>query len=94
VTATPSEVTLRNSIPTAIVHTHTAMPVGTIARGRRQPRLASQPTTAPTRNGHAVCATPDTVIPSAWLRRPIAQNTITHPASAATADHTSFAGTR
>jgi hypothetical protein len=84
---------VRNSIPTAIVHTHTATPVGRIARGRCHPRLTSQPTAAPTKNGHAVSATPVIVTPSAWLRRPIAQNTSTHSASTATADHTCFAGT-
>jgi len=90
VTATPPEVALRKSIPTAIVHTHTATPVGAIASGRRHPRQASQPTAPPTRNGHAVCATPGIVRPSAWLRRPIAQNATTHAASATTAGHPHF----
>jgi hypothetical protein len=93
VTATPPELTLRNTIPTAIVHTQTATPVWTTARGRRHPRLTSQPTAAPTRNGHAVSATPETVTPSAWLRLPTAQNASTHTASAATADHTCLPGT-
>src|SRR6185312_7200570 len=92
VTATPAELALRNTIPTAIVHTHTAIPVGAIASGRRHPRLTCQPMTAPARNGHAVSATPDTVTPSAWLRRPMAQNAITQTASASSADQTCFAG--
>ena len=85
---------MRNTIPTAIVHAQTATPVGTTASGRRHPRLTSQPTAAPTRNGHAVCATPETVTPSAWLRLPTAQNASTHTASAATADHTCLPVTR
>jgi hypothetical protein len=88
VTATPAELTLRNTIPTAIVLIQTATPVGTTAKGRRHPRHISQPTAAPTRNGQAVCATPEIVRPSAWLRLPIAQNASTHTVSAATADHT------
>src|SRR5581483_1734475 len=64
VTATPPELALRNSIPTTTVHTHTATPVGAIANGRRQPRLTTHPTAAPTRNGHAMSATPTTVTPS------------------------------
>jgi hypothetical protein len=82
---------LRNNIPTVIVHAHAATPVGAIASGRRHPRLMSQPIAAPTRNGHAVSAIPDTVTPSAWLRRPIAQNNSTHSASATDATHTCFA---
>jgi hypothetical protein len=88
VTATLPELALRNTIPMAIVHTQTAKPVGTTASGRRHPRLRSQPGTAPTRNGHAVPATPEIVTPSAWLRLPTAQNASTHSASAAAADHT------
>src|SRR6516165_8434397 len=83
--ATPAEVALRNSIPTATVHTQTTTPVGTTAVGLRQVRLSSQPTAAPTRNGQAVCATPPTVSPSAWLRRPMAQNNSTPTMSANTA---------
>jgi hypothetical protein len=78
---------LRNAIPIATVHTQTTTPVGAIASGRRHRALASQPTPAPTRNGHAVSATPATVRPSAWLRRPIAQNTTTHSASTTGAAH-------
>jgi hypothetical protein len=56
---------LRNNIPTAIVQIHTARPVGTTASGHRHPRLTSHPTAAPTKNGHAVSATPKAVTPSA-----------------------------
>ena len=49
------------------------------------PRDSSQPTAVPTRNGHAVSAMPATVSPSAWLRRPIAQNTTTQRTSAGNA---------
>lgn len=58
--ATPAELALRNSMPTATVHNQTTRPVGTTAVGRRQPRDASQPITVPVRNGHAVAATPAT----------------------------------
>ena len=57
---------------------HTATPVGTIASGPAPPSAQSQPTAVPAKNGHAVSATPETVTPSAWLRRPTAQNTSTH----------------
>ena len=60
-------------------------PVGTTVNGRRQPRDSSQPTPVPARNGHAVSAMPATVSPSAWLRRPIVQNTITQTTSATSA---------
>lgn len=84
-TATPWDVALRNNIPTTTVLIQTASPVGTRASGRRQARDATQPTAVPVRNGHAVCATPARVMPSAWLRRPIAQNTATHTTSASSA---------
>jgi hypothetical protein len=58
-------VALRNSIPTTTVHTHTVTPVGITVNGRRQPPISSQPTAVPARNGHAVCAIPATVNPSA-----------------------------
>src|SRR6185295_4138701 len=61
--ATPAEVVLRKSIPTATVQTQTTAPVGTMAVGLRQPRLSSQPTAVPARNGHAVSATPVSVSP-------------------------------
>jgi hypothetical protein len=63
--AVPSDVALRNNIPTATVHTHIVMPVGTTAVGRRQPREINHPTTVPARNGQAVSATPPTLNPSA-----------------------------
>src|SRR5829696_4017011 len=85
-TATPADVALRNSIPTTTVHSHTTTPVGTTAAGCRQARLSSQPTAAPTRNGHAVSATPATVRPSAWLRRPTVQNSSTPTMSASAAN--------
>ena len=62
--ATEADVSFRSSIPTMTVLNHTATPVGTTAAGRRQARDSSQPTTAPTRNGHAVSAMPETVKPS------------------------------
>jgi hypothetical protein len=90
--ATPAELALRNSMPTATVQIQTTTPVGTTAMGRRQPRDASQPTTVPVRNGHAVDATPVTLRPSAWLRRPTVQNTSTPTTSVAS--HASHTGTR
>ncbi len=81
--ATPAEVALRSSMPTATVHSQTTTPVGTTAVGRRQPRDASHPTAVPDKNGHAVVATPETLSPSSWLRRPRAQNTSTATTSMA-----------
>ena len=52
-------------IPTTTVATHTATPVGSSATGRRHARASAQPSAVPARNGHAVCATPATVSPSA-----------------------------
>jgi hypothetical protein len=40
--ATPCDATLRNTIPTTTVDTHTVTPVGSSAVGRRQPRHSSQ----------------------------------------------------
>jgi hypothetical protein len=62
--ATPAEVALRNSIPTATVHNHTTTPVGKRAIGRRQARDASHPNAVPLRNGHAVVAIPAMLIVS------------------------------
>src|ERR1043165_1051311 len=76
-TATPAEVSLRSTMPTTTVLIHTTIPVGANDVGRCQPRESNQPTTVPVRNGHAVSATPATVRPSAWLRRPMVQNTTT-----------------
>jgi hypothetical protein len=45
--ATPAELTLRNSMPTATVQIQTITPVGATAVGRRQPRDASQPMAVP-----------------------------------------------
>ena len=56
--ATPAEVTLRNSIPTATVQSHTATPVGYTADGRRQACDNSHPSSVPLRKGHAVVAMP------------------------------------
>lgn len=52
--ATPAELTLRNTMPTTMVHSHTITPVGARAVGRRQPRASTQPIPVPVRNGHAV----------------------------------------
>lgn len=76
-TATPAEVALRKSIPTKMVDSQTATPVGAMAVGLRQPRTSTHPIAVPARNGHAVWATPATVSPSAWLRRPMVQNSTT-----------------
>ncbi len=81
-TATPAEVSLRSTIPITTVLIHTTIPVGANEVGRCQPRESSQPTTVPVKNGQAVSATPVTVMPSAWLRRPIVQNTTTQIRSA------------
>jgi hypothetical protein len=64
-TAVPWEVALRNSIPITTVLSQMISPVGASTDGRRQARAANHPTAAPVRNGHAVSATPATVIPSA-----------------------------
>ena len=82
-TGVPAEVALRSSMPTTTVHSQTTTPVGTTAVGRRQPRDTSQPIVVPARNGHAVVATPETVSPSSWLRRPTAQNASTATTSMA-----------
>jgi hypothetical protein len=63
--AVPADVALRNSIPRMTVHSQITIPVGASEAGRCQARAASQPTAVPDRNGHAVSATPATVIPSA-----------------------------
>ena len=63
--ATPADVALRNSIPATTVHTHTTTPVGMTLNGLRHPRISSQPTPVPARNGHAVWAIPAAVNPSA-----------------------------
>ncbi len=78
--ATPAEVVLRKSIPTATVQTQTTATVGTMAVGLRQPGLSSQPTAVPARNGHAV-----SVSSSAWRRLPTAQKTSTPTISASAA---------
>jgi hypothetical protein len=63
--AVPSNVALRNNIPTATAHPHMVMPVGTTAVGRRQAREINHPTAAPARNGQAVSITPPMLNPSA-----------------------------
>jgi hypothetical protein len=63
--AVPAEVALRNSIPMMTVLNQITMPVGANDVGRCHARPASQPAAVPDRNGHAVCATPATVSPSA-----------------------------
>jgi len=63
--AVPSDVALRNNIPTATVHTHTMTPVGTTVNGRCQPRETNHPTTVPARNGQAVSTTPPILNPYA-----------------------------
>ena len=45
--ATPAEVTLRSSIPTATVHNHTTTPVGTTAVGRRHASRGQPPHAGP-----------------------------------------------
>lgn len=47
--ATPAELTLRNTMPTTMVHSHTITPVGARAVGRRQPRASTQPIPVPVR---------------------------------------------
>jgi len=79
---TPAELALRNSMPKTTVHSHTIIPVGTTAVGRRQARDTNHPTTVPDRNGHVVDAMPVMSTPSWWLRRPTAQNTSTPRMSA------------
>lgn len=81
--ATPTELAFRNTMPRATVHTQTITPVGATLVGRRQPRATNHPTRVPARNGHAVVATPLTLIPSAWLRRPTAQKISTATTSVA-----------
>jgi hypothetical protein len=58
-------VALRSNIPITTVLSQITSPVGARDAGRRQPRTASHPAAVPARNGHAVSATPATVIPSA-----------------------------
>ncbi|MDT5014568.1 MAG: hypothetical protein QOD39_728, partial [Mycobacterium sp.] len=68
--------------------------VGTSAAGRRQPRDSTQPMAVPAKNGHAVSAIPPRVRPSAWLRLPIAQNTMTQTTSVANAVSAGRVGVR
>ena len=63
--AVPSDVALRNNIPTVTVHTHIVTPVGTTVVGRRQACEINHPTAVPKRNGQAVSITPPTLNPSA-----------------------------
>jgi hypothetical protein len=63
--AVPADVALRNSIPMTTVLNQITMPVGTSEAGRCHALAASQPAAVPDRNGHAVSATPATVMPSA-----------------------------
>jgi hypothetical protein len=64
-TAVPADVALRNAIPMTTVLSQTTIPVWASVVGWRQALAANQPTAVPARNGHAVSATPATVIPSA-----------------------------
>jgi hypothetical protein len=63
--AVPADVALRNAIPMTTVLSQTTIPVGASVVGRRQALATNQPVAVPARNGHAVSATPATVIPSA-----------------------------
>ena len=83
--ATPADVILRSVIPTTTVHNQTTTPVGNRAAGYRQALAISQPTAVPARNGHAVSAIPVMVNPSAWLRLPTVQKTMTQTTSVAKA---------
>lgn len=63
--AVPADVALRNAIPTITVLSQITIPVGANVVGRRHALAAVHPIAVPARNGHAVSATPATVIPSA-----------------------------
>jgi len=63
--AVPAEVALRKAIPTTTVLSQTTIPVGAGVVGWRHALAASHPIAVPARNGHAVSATPATVMPSA-----------------------------
>jgi hypothetical protein len=63
--AVPWDVAFRNNIPMTTVLSQITMPVGANDVGRCHALAASHPAAAPDRNGHAVSATPATVIPSA-----------------------------
>lgn len=83
-TAVPwPEITLR-TMPQATVETTTAKPSRTDAPSRRRPVTTSQPPPRPARNGHAVEASPATLIPREWAARPITTKTSTAAMSAAT----------
>jgi hypothetical protein len=58
-------VALRNNIPMMTVLNQIATPEGASEAGRCHARAASHPAAVPVRNGHAVSATPETVMPSA-----------------------------
>lgn len=90
--ATPADVSLRSSIPSTMVHTHTTTPVGISEYGRRQPSESTQPARAPDTNGHAVSAIPPRSRPSSWLRRPMVANTIRQTTSVASAVRAGRAG--
>ncbi len=90
--ATPWLLRRRKIIPNSTVQTHTAMPVWATDVGRDQPRLSSQPAPAPDKNGHAVSHTPTSVMPSAWLRRPMVQKTKTPMTSSTRESSTDVTG--
>jgi hypothetical protein len=57
-TAVPWPDTTRRIMPSVTVHSHTAIPAGRTASGRRHARDSSQPAPRPHRNGHDVEAIP------------------------------------
>jgi hypothetical protein len=83
--AVPCPATTRSTIPNTTVLSHTAIPAGRSASGRRQARDKSQPAASPQRNGHDVEATPPSVSPLSWLARPMTTKTSTQQTSSSTA---------
>jgi hypothetical protein len=64
-TAVPWDVAFRNDIPMITVPSQITMPVGAKDVGRCHALDNSHPAAVPDRKGHAVSATPATVMPSA-----------------------------
>jgi hypothetical protein len=83
--AVPCPATTRSTIPNTTVLSHTAIPAGRSASGRRQARDKTQPAASPQRNGHDVEAMPPSVSPLSWLARPMPTKMSTQQTSSSTA---------
>lgn len=78
-------VAARKSMPPATVPIHMPTPAGQVLKGALQARTASQPITAPARNGQAVAKTPVSTSARWCASRPMAAKTRMRIASASPA---------